>query len=214
MALKPLQSQVRAVSPFASQESGDFGCSLRCVPMQVSGGGVSAPFHSLIPQKMFFVYEIHAAAAAAAAAPTAAAASSTPLAIFGCDCDCGVSSYTFLQCKEMCWAKQTATVTFKCVALLPFKESHALSVCSSSWLSLMGVEECKHKLPLSWILPPEAIIISPGSSSCSCASLTLLAHVVAKASEWSPLRPLVQRVLSQQQHCSDLPRWFVKTKHR
>jgi hypothetical protein len=156
---------------------------------------------------LFFVYEIHAAAAADAA-PSAA------LAIFGCDCDCGVTSYTFLHCKESLWTKQAATVTFKCVALLPSRDALALSVCSSSWLSLMGVEECRHKLPLSWILPPEAVVVSSSGPASPYANVTLLAGVVARASEWSPFKPLVQRVVSQQQGCYDLPRWFVKTKHR
>jgi hypothetical protein len=169
------------------------------------------PVHSLAPKKMFFVYEIHAAPSAATDAP---AAPSAPLAIFGCDCDCGVGSYTYLYCNESRWSKQTATVTFKCVTLLPPKEAHALSVCSSSWLSLLGVEECKHKLPLCWILPPEALSISSGSSVGPYASLTLLAGVVTKACAWSPFGPLMMRVLSQQPGCSDLPRWFVKTKHR
>ena len=215
MALKPTLSQVPAFCfshhPFTPTIYRVLCCWTFIATFQGSSGSSFMPIHSLAPKKMFFVYEIHAAPSAATDAP---AAPSAPLAIFGCDCDCGVSSYTYLSCNESRWSKQTAAVTFKCVTLLPPKEAHALSVCSSSWLSLMGVEECKHKLPLSWILPPEALSISSGSSVGPYASLTLLAGVVTKASAWSPFGPLVMRVLSQQPGCSDLPRWFVKTKHR
>ena len=168
--------------------------------------------HFASPKKMFFVYEIRASSLVAATAP--AAAPSAPLAVFGCECDCGLSSYTYLSCKDGRWAKSTANVDFKCVTLIPVKEAHALSVSSSSWLGLLGVEECKHKLPLSWILPPEAISVSSDNSVGLYASVTLLPEVLAKSATCSPLRPLIMRLLSQQHGCSELPCWFVKTKHR
>jgi hypothetical protein len=163
-------------------------------------------------KKLFFVYELRSAPPVAV--PGAAALPSDHIAVLGCDCDCGLSSFTYLCCKDGRWAKQAAVLEFKCVALLSAKDARALSVCSTSWLSLLGVEQCKHKLPLSWILPPEALSISTDKSAGPYASVTLLPGVVAKATEWSPLGPLVMRLMSQQPGCADLPGWFVKTKHR
>jgi hypothetical protein len=170
------------------------------------------PMHFPSPKKMFFVYEIRASPPGAATVP--AAAPSEPLAIFGCECDCGLSLYTYLCCKDGRWAKMTANIQFKCVALLPVKEAHALIVSSSSWLGLLGVQECKHKLPLSWILPPEAIKVSSDNCTGLYSSLALLPGVLAKSSTCSPFRPLIMRLLSQQTGCCELPCWFVKTKYR
>jgi hypothetical protein len=181
-------------------------------PFQGSIGAISIPTHFAAPKKLFFVYELHVSSPSAA--PAVAAAPSSVHAVFGCECDCGVTSYTFLSCKDGRWVKLAATVEFKCVSLIPAKEAHALSMNSSSWLRLMGVEECKHKLPLSWILPPEAVVVTSGSSVGPYATVTLLPSVLASAAACLPFRPLVSRLLSQQPVCLDLPCWFVKTKHR